>query len=45
MIENTQNSIEGYIGLFTIYIIPINYSIVLKGIFIFSHFISFSSIM
>ena len=26
MIENTQNSFEGYIGIFIFYIIPLNYT-------------------
>ena len=35
MIENTQNSFEGYIGLFTFYIIPINYATFMGQILIF----------
>ena len=35
MIENIQNSFEGYINLFTFYIIPINYAIFMDKILIF----------
>ena len=35
MIENTQNSFEGYIGLFTVYIISINYTTFMGQILIF----------
>ena len=35
MIENTQNSFEGYISLFIFYIIPINYTIFMDQILIF----------
>ena len=34
MVENTQNSFEGYIGLFTFYIILINYAIFMGQILI-----------
>ena len=35
MVENTQNSFEEYIGLFTFYIIPINYATFMGQILIF----------
>ena len=35
MVENTQNSFEWYIGLFTFYIILINYAIFMGQILIF----------
>ena len=35
MVENTQNSFEGYIGLFTFYIILINYATFMDQILIF----------
>ena len=35
MLENTQNSFEGYIGLFTFYIFFINYVIFMDQILIF----------
>ena len=35
--ENTQNSFERYIGLFTFYIIPINYITFICQILIFGH--------
>ena len=35
MVENTQNSFEGYIGLFTFYIILINYATFIDQILIF----------
>ena len=35
MVENIQNSFEGYIGLFTFYIILINYTIFMDKILIF----------
>ena len=35
MVENTQNSFEWYIGLFTFYIIPINYATFMDQILIF----------
>ena len=35
MIKNTQNSFEGYIGLFIFYIISINYATFIGQILIF----------
>ena len=35
MVKNAQNSFEGYINLFTFYIIPINYAIFMNKILIF----------
>ena len=35
MVENIQNSFEGYTGLFTFYIFPINYAIFMGQILIF----------
>ena len=35
MVENTQNSFEGYIGLFIFYIIPLNYITFMGQILIF----------
>ena len=35
MVENTQNSFKGYIGLFTFYIISINYTTFMSQILIF----------
>ena len=35
MVENVQNSFEGYMGLFTFYIIPLNYATFMGQILIF----------
>ena len=35
MIENIQNSFEGYMGLFTFYILPLNYVTFMDQILIF----------
>ena len=35
MVENIQNSFEGYMGLFTFYIIPLNYATFMGQILIF----------
>ena len=35
MVKNTENSFEGYIGIFTFYIILINYVIFMSQILIF----------
>ena len=35
MIENTQNSYEGYMRLFTFYIMPLNYATFMGQILIF----------
>ena len=37
MVENTQNSFKGYIGLFIFYILPINYATFMDQILIFEH--------